>query len=195
MKITPVDDKNTLFLIEDILSEETLNKMDELDLLDVPWRRQDWQENWERRLLEPEKLSHLNNVAHEIETHKKEIGDAVGMTFIEINSRFWIDTEGFTVNPHIDNPGVRIALQIYLKGCENIGTTFYSLKDEDVIEKEDDQRYHWNHTKGLPPVRYTFEGKRNTGYIMLNDKTQLHGVPITLGKDTLRLSAYCNCKE
>jgi len=36
MKITPVDDKNTLFLIEDILSEETLNKMDELDLLDVP---------------------------------------------------------------------------------------------------------------------------------------------------------------
>ena len=35
MRITPVDDKNTLFLIEDILSEETLNKIDERDLLDI----------------------------------------------------------------------------------------------------------------------------------------------------------------
>ena len=198
MRITPVDDKNTLFLIEDILSEETLNKIDERDLLDIPWIRQNWQEDWERRLLDikPKDGGIFNDIEQEIDSHRHEIGKAVGMKFTEINSRFWVDTEGFTVRPHIDNPGIKIALQIYLKDCEEAGTTFYNLREEDVEIKDDAQRYHWNNdAQQLPPVRYTFDGKRNTGYIMLNNMTQLHGVSIILGKDRLRLSAYCGCKE
>jgi hypothetical protein len=195
MKITPVDDKNTLFIIEDILSEDTLNKMDGENLLDIPWVKQSWQEEWERRLLEPDMGSIFSDIEQEIDALRHEIGEAVGMKFTEINSRFWVDTEGFTVRPHIDNPGVKIALQIYLKDCENAGTTFYNLREEDVEIRDDGQRYHWNNRQPYPPVRYTFEGKKNTGYIMLNNMTQLHGVPITLGKDALRLSAYCGCKE
>ena len=198
MIITPVDDKNTLFLIEDILSEETLNKIDERDLLDIPWIRQNWQEDWERRKLDikPKDGGIFNDIEQEIDSHRHEIGKAVGMKFTEINSRFWVDTEGFTVRPHIDHPGIKIALQIYLKDCEEAGTTFYNLREEDVEIKDDAQRYHWNNdAQQLPPVRYTFDGKRNTGYIMLNNMTQLHGVSIILGKDRLRLSAYCGCKE
>ena len=79
MRITPVDDKNTLFLIEDILSEETLNKIDERDLLDIPWVRQSWQENWERRLLDikPEDGGIFNDIEQEIDSHRHEIGKAV----------------------------------------------------------------------------------------------------------------------
>lgn len=197
MKITAVDNKNTLFKIEDILSEETINKLDDTDVLDISWTRQSWQEDWQRRLLDikPEDGGIFNDIRQEIDSHRHEIGKAVGMTFTEIDSRFWVDTEGFTVLPHIDNPGVKIALQIYLKDCEGAGTTFYNLREEDVEIRDDSQRYHWNTEQPWPPVRYTFDGERNTGYIMLNNMTQLHGVPITLGKDKIRLSAYCGCKE
>jgi hypothetical protein len=195
MKITPIDDTNNLYKVEDAISEELMNELSEINLLDIPWKKPKWQEHWERREIQHERNDVLTAVVHEINSHAKQVGEAVGLPVKEINSRFWLDTEGFDCHPHIDNPAVIIAFQLYLVDCDNMGTVFYHLDEEQVTTTDDEQQWHWNPGEHPPPeVRHTFEFKKNTGYIMLNNKTQLHGVPTKLEKGMLRLSAYCDCE-
>ena len=194
MKITPVDDKCNLYKMEDVISEELMNKLSEVNLLDVPWIEPPWQEDWERRQLQHESNDVLIAVAQEINSHAKKVSEVTDLNITTIGSRFWLDTEGFQCTPHIDNPAVNIAFQLYLTDCDNVGTVFYHLNEEQVTSMDDEQHWHWNPGEHPPPeVRHTFEFKKNTGYIMLNNKTQLHGVPNKLDKGMLRLSAYCDC--
>ena len=195
MKITPVDDKCNLYKIEDVISEELMNKLSKVNLLDVPWIEPPWQEDWERRQLQYESNDVLIAVAQEINSHAKKVSEVTDLNITTIGSRFWLDTEGFQCIPHIDNPSVNIAFQLYLTDCDNVGTVFYHLNEEQVTSIDDEQHWHWNPGEHPPEVRHTFEFKKNTGYIMLNNKTQLHGVPNKLDKGMLRLSAYCDCKE
>jgi len=65
----------------------------------------------------------------------------------------WTDNKGYYIPPHIDDSGIKLALQIYLSE-DNIGTSLYN-KDKKI-------------------KTFTFEP--NSGYALLNTKNSFHGV-------------------
>ena len=79
----------------------------------------------------------------------------------------WQDSPGYFLEPHTDDPRIKLALQIYL-GDDNIGTSLYD-KENNVLR--------------------TFEYKLNCGYALLNNDVSRHG---TEGKvtDKVRNSIY-----
>ena len=196
MNIVAIDDIKDLFQIKDVISNETMNQLSEVNLLDISWTKQEWQEDWKRRKLDVAPDSVLEQIQKEINSQAELIGAVIGRTITHINVNFWLDLSGFTVTPHIDNPAVDNAFQLYLKDCDNAGTVFYNIEEDEIEIKDDAQKWHYFGPRDRSnSIRHTFDCVKNTGYIMLNNKLQLHGVPTTLGKDDLRLSAYCLMEE
>jgi len=196
MNIVAIDNKKDLFQIKDVISNETMNQLSEVNLLDISWTKQEWQEDWKRRKLDVAPDSVLEQIQKEINSQAKLIGAVIGRTITHINVNFWLDLSGFTVAPHIDNPAVDNAFQLYLKDCDNAGTVFYNIEEDEIEIRDDAQKWHYFGPIGRSnSIRHTFDCVKNTGYIMLNNKLQLHGVSTTLGKDDLRLSAYCLMEE
>ncbi|SVA24273.1 uncharacterized protein METZ01_LOCUS77127 [marine metagenome] len=195
MNIVAIDDIKDLFQIKDVISNETMNKLSKVELKDVSWTKQEWQEDWKRRKLDVAPDSIFEQIQKEINSQAELIGAIIGRTIIHINVNFWLDLPGFTVTPHIDNPAVDNAFQLYLKDCDNAGTVFYNIEEDEIEIRDDAQKWHYFGDEVPSSYRHTFNCVKNTGYIMLNNKLQLHGVPTTLGKDDLRLSAYCLMEE
>ena len=191
MEIIAVDSKKDLFQIKDVITDETMNELSKVELEDISWTKQEWQEDWKRRKLHVAPDSIFEQIGKEINSHTETISKAIGETIKRIEVIFWLDLPGFTVTPHIDNPKIDNAFQLYLKDCVNAGTSFYNPKDSEIEIRDDNQRWHYNPDTGKATLRHTFNCIKNTGYIMLNNKLQLHGVPTILDKDDLRLSAYC----
>ena len=79
----------------------------------------------------------------------------------------WQDSPGYFLEPHTDDPRIKLALQIYL-GDDNIGTSLYD-----------------NDNKSLK----TFEYKFNCGYALLNTDISRHG-PAGKVTDKVRNSIY-----
>ena len=77
----------------------------------------------------------------------------------------WIDNKNYELLSHIDNSGIKLALQIYLSE-DNIGTSLYN-KDKKI-------------------KTFTFES--NSAYALLNTKNSFHGVD-KIEKDG-RISLY-----
>ena len=198
MEIKAIDSREDLFQIKDVLSNEIMDKLSKVELEDVHWKRGEWQEDKERRLLDVKPGSIFEQIEKEINSQAESIGKSIGRNIKNITAIFWLDTPGFHFPLHIDNPAVKIAFQLYLKDCDGAGTIFYTPKDSEIKIKDDYQHWHYRPEDGNyddGPLRHAFSCVKNTGYIMLNGYNQLHGVPGTLGKDDLRLSAYCFCDE
>ncbi len=66
----------------------------------------------------------------------------------------WIDNKGYLLNPHVDNPTIKLHLQIYLSD-NNVGTSLYG-KNKDKI--------------------HTFNFGSNKGYALLNNEHSVHGL-------------------
>ena len=79
----------------------------------------------------------------------------------------WQDKPGYHLEPHTDDPRIKLALQIYL-GDNNVGTSLFD-KDNNVLK--------------------TFEYKLNSGYALLNTSDSLHGTT-TKVESGLRNSMY-----
>ena len=169
MNIQPVDNKLDLFQVSHLLPDDLLVELSKLPLETVPFTKQEWQEEWNRRLLVPTQGSVLELIADYYDSRKRDIGKSTGLDITKIDTRFWLDYEGFDCQRHIDNEGVDYVMQIFLSEAPtNLGTVFY----------EDDQ------------VRKAFEFTKNSGYIMFNNKVQTHGMEQKVPKDVQRLTSY-----
>ena len=169
MNIQPVDNKLDLFQVSHLLPDDLLVELSKLPLETVPFTKQEWQEEWNRRLLVPTPGSVLESIADYYDSRKRDIGKSTGLDITKIDTRFWLDYEGFDCQRHIDNEGVDYVMQIFLSEAPtNLGTVFY----------EDDQ------------VRKAFEFTKNSGYIMFNNKVQTHGMEQKVPKDVQRLTSY-----
>ena len=51
MKITQIDDRRDLFHISELLSAELLKKLSELPIETLPFKKQEWQEDWNLSLI------------------------------------------------------------------------------------------------------------------------------------------------
>ena len=174
MKITPIDDKKDLFLVENILPKDIIDEIQHIDLTSYEWALQEGQENWKRRQLFLPSHSVLNQIDPYLNSIRLEIAETIGIVLHEYDcwSSFWYDTKGFTTDIHLDG-SLPNAMQIYLKdGPENLGTVFY-------------------YSNTVPwKIRYKFPYRSNTGYLMLNGPNQWHAVPLVLGPGQSRFSSY-----
>lgn len=100
----------------------------------------------------------------------KKITDALAKkfnTYLKFESvDIWVDNKNYSLDPHIDDSRIKLALQIYL-GDDNKGTSLY--RDGNIVK--------------------TFEYNFNSGYALLNNQKSLHGIDGNIDKDG-RISLY-----
>ena len=171
MLITPVDDKNNLFLVEDIYPSSLIDAIQQEKLFEYERTPVEWQEHKPRRKLIYSDASPFAQIDRFLGDNLNVISKAIGKELVNLTTDIWMDDPGFNMGIHLDNPGVKIAMQLYLsKGPENAGTKFYHKNDFDAL-------------------RYDFPYRLNSGYIMINnDENQWHGFPIP--RNAYRLSSY-----
>jgi len=190
MIITPIDANKDLYSIKDIIPQTLLQEIDSIDISNLNYDKWDWYDH-SRKKIDVASGSLFNRLQKHMLDSKNKMSDLLEFEVKHIDSTFWLDQSGFTFPVHTDNPGVNVAMQIYLNDCDNAGTTFYQISENDIREQNDAQ--HWHYVGENPPtnVRHTFDFIKNTGYLMVNHKTQLHGVPGKLKDGQHRLSMYC----
>lgn len=174
MKISAIDTRQDLYLIENILPDSLLQDIAQEPVENYEWELQEGQESWKRRKLILPASSNLNLVDKYLNEIRHTIASKIGVVWHEYDcwSSFWLDFPGFTTDVHLDG-FLPSAMQLYLgQNIIDIGTVFY-----------------YNNVVPLQ-IRYKFEYKPNTGYLMLNNDRQWHGMLKPVPKDTFRLSSY-----
>lgn len=178
MIITQIDDQADLFLIENVLPIELLNKIHNEDVLSYNWEDQRMQSGWKRRKLLPADDSPFNEIDAYYNMALTAIEEKLGIVFEHKHcwSSFWLDYEGFDCSIHEDGAErgytPKLAMQIYLtESNDELGTAFYYNQFGDK-------------------VRYQFPYKANTGYLQVNHAGQWHGMLNKVPNGHLRLSSY-----
>lgn len=173
MLITPVDDTNNLFYVENVYPSTLIDNIQQEKLLEYEYIKQERQLHSPRRRLIYDDVSSFSKIDKFLSENINTISKGIGKKLSHSDTSIWIDEPGFSMGIHLDNPGVGIAMQIYLnKGPKEMGTKFYHKNDINML-------------------RYDFPYKLNCGYIMINnDEHQWHGFPLKVPNHTYRLSAY-----
>lgn len=168
MKITAVDNTNRLFLVEDLLPQHLVDQIQNTAWNSIAWKRGEMQEHWLRRHLEnTDTLNQINDFIHKI-----DFGIITGLAF----TTWWYDEPNFSVPIHTDGHLPSALQMFWIAESEDRGTVFYNSKNP-------------------TDVRYHFQFRPNTGYLMLNhlDKDgsqplQWHGMLNTTTK--YRITSY-----
>ena len=170
MKITAVDQQKDLFIVEDFYPAELLDRFLATDHLLTAHKKEAMQNDWSRRRLVKEPDSIYELFDNYVKSITEELGKIIGVDLMASDTGFWLDEPGFCMNSHLDNENVQVSMQVYLNHNDvSLGTVFYN-PDCSV-------RYKSNYTP-------------NTGYIMINNPNQFHGMGVPVPKDTYRISSY-----
>jgi hypothetical protein len=182
MIITPIDDQNNLFAVENVYSAELIAEIQTLDLMLYPYKNPGASRGRRRNLVfGSQDILHQLNV--ETTANLEKISEAIGILIGDSDAHVWLDYDQFKMGVHLDHPGVDgvdVVMQVYLiPNISTIGTKFYYNLDR-----------HMRWTPDLNNLRHDFPYIINTGYIMINAPEQFHGIPYSVPKDTLRCSSY-----
>ena len=150
---------DNLRLIKDALPKELLVKLYNLinqTTIDL-WTKVDGQKNPARTALRwrsDSVLEELYQVGDQLTPIVSNLFKSSDQTFQGL--QIWRDCEGYSIEPHVDNPIIDISLQIYLFGCsEEYGTSFIVGGKTVAIpfvensgylthkKKLNDRLYHW----------------------------------------------------
>ena len=184
MQITPVDQDNNLFFVEDVFPQSLVDQIISTDWLALPWQQQQGQESLSRRRIKNQSLTWNSEWDSCCKELWPAIGKSIGCKLSSYQSNgnnygtaWWVDEPGFTCPIHTDGemPG---AMQLIWIGNANLGTTFYNYKNPNTI-------------------RHQFVVAPNTGYIMINSpdhngyrKLQWHGMLNPVPNNLFRVSSY-----
>ena len=171
MHIEPVDKGNDLFIVSNVIQQQTLSGLLDIDLNTYKHHGAYMQEDSLRRELEivAEDVFHQIKLDINSQQNKDAFSEVLKYQVQDIGVDFWWDTPGYTIDIHNDQEWIDRVLQIYLWPNDiNLGTVFYE-----------------NNT-----VRYAVPYVANTGYLMIN-KGQRHGMTNPVPNNTIRLSAHC----
>ena len=170
MKITAIDHRQDLFLIEDFYSQFLLNKLDNSDFTNY---------NFEPVVVEGKPVR--RNVTLPLFTQVllnwqsrincQQISKFLNQRISLKNIAVWLDESTYSMDKHLDGiDHVYIGMQIYLAdGPKNLGTCFYNNDGS---------------------VRHQFLYKKNTGYLMINNINQIHAMTVSVPENYFRVSAY-----
>lgn len=175
MQIIPVDHEHNLFRIIDVFPQHIVDLVVREDWLNLPWARQEGQENWHRRRIDQSAIRWISQWHDHFRSIWPDVERQLGMPIHGYtDTAFWIDEPGFTCAMHTDGemPG---SLHLVWHGA---GTTFYWYKDPDTL-------------------RYRVPPGPNAGYIMINRpdsegyrKLLWHAMLDEVPADSFRLTTY-----
>lgn len=169
MRISAVDSLNDLFLVEDFYPQEIIDQINQTNFLTYKYEPVLVQGQYTRRNIKSDRL--LNKLSKLSSSAIPELIKQSNINITLLGCGFWLDTENYYMDKHIDAlDHVSAGMQIYIKdAAESLGTCFYN---------EDGS------------VRYQFSYKANTGYFMVNNKHQIHAMPVAIPKEQYRFSVY-----
>lgn len=179
MNIQAVDDEHNLFRIQEVFDQSLVNKVLATDWINLPWQKQEGQENWLRRRVDNSSLPWINEWHQHLRAVWPEIERQLGVPIHDYtDTAFWIDEPGFVCTMHTDGemPG---SLHMTWIGAESThGTAFYWYKDPETL-------------------RYQVPMQTNAGYIMINKTDEFgyrkllwHAMLTTVPENTFRLTSY-----
>ena len=103
MQVTPVDSEYNLFKIENIFSQDLVDKILATDWLNLAWDRQEGQENWARRRIRDSEIEWLSQWDNELRNQWDKIQTQLGIKIAPyFGTAFWVDEDGFTCSMHTD---------------------------------------------------------------------------------------------
>jgi len=176
MKITPLNEFNTLFKVEDVYLAEVIADCQQQNIDTFPWEPLAAgsiysHANTTRRMLISEPPNVFATLNGYVQALIPEITEITGKSISNCCTRVWADYPGYTVSKHLDNDGIYISLQVYLnEGDETLGTHF---SNSDV---------------GL--YQHAIPYRPNFGYIMVNTSYNFHGMIRPVPDNFIRLSSY-----
>ena len=145
-----------LSFIQNVLPLNCITKIENLLKSELSWKTVPYQEKLNRKMIDwiPESIVEEIHLVGDMLT--RDIKEYYSIDNIELQAfQLWKDTPGYTLDLHQDNPVIDVAMQIYLDGNSDEGTSF-------VIDKKEIK---------LPL-------KKNTGYLLWkksNNERILHG--------------------
>lgn len=169
MKVTAIDDQNNLFLVEDFYPLEVIDQINQMDFFKYDYEPVLVHGQYTRRNL---KIDDFLRILSKLSDNAIfEVVKQSGINLHLTGCGFWLDTEGYWMDKHIDSiDHVSAGMQIYIRdSVDDLGTCFYNTDNS---------------------VRYQFPYKANTGYFMINTKEQIHAMPYVVSKGISRLSVY-----
>jgi hypothetical protein len=176
MKITPLNEFETLFKVEEVYPAEIIAECQQQDINSISWEPLGEgvysQAATPRRMLvceSPNVFSKLDNYVRDL---IPAIRDITNKPISTSHTRVWADYPGYAVSRHLDNiEGVYITLQVYLnEGDETLGTHFS------------------NSPVGM--YQHAIPYRPNFGYIMVNTDYNNHGMIKPVPDNFIRLSSY-----
>lgn len=176
MKITPLNEFNTLFKVEDVYPAEVIADCQQQNIDTFPWEplaagSRVHQANTPRRMLISEPPNVFATLNGYVQALIPEIKNITGASISGCSSAVWADYPGYNIARHLDNDGVYITLQVYLNdGDDELGT------------------YFSNSMEGT--YQHSIPYRSNFGYIMVNTDYNFHGMIKPVPKDFIRLSSY-----
>lgn len=179
MRITQVDEVNDLYLVNDAVPSDLVEKILATPWLTLPWERQAGQESWARRRIDDAVLPWLPEWETCCQNFWQQISDTIGVPLQSYGgTAWWLDEPGFTCALHTDGelPG---SMQLTWIGARpDLGTCFYWYKNP-------------------ANLRYRFPMEVNTGYIMVKRMEESgyrplawHGMLTPVPRNTFRLTSY-----
>ena len=175
MKITPLNEFNTLFSVEDLYPRELIAECQQQDIDNFRWEPLGdgvyTQVDTPRRMLISESPNVFSKLNDYVRTLIPEIQALTDKSITTADTRVWADYPGYNISRHLDNDGVYITLQVYLNdGDDELGT------------------YFSNSMEGT--YQHSIPYRSNFGYIMVNTDYNFHGMIKPVPKDFIRLSSY-----
>ena len=179
MQVTAVDSENNLFRVESIFPLELVNKVLATDWLNIPWQRQEGQENWSRRRLDNSAIPWIKEWDDYLSTVWSELAEKINVELQGYaGTAFWLDEPGFTCSMHTDGE-LPASLHLTWVGSEPThGTAFYWYKDPATL-------------------RYQVPMEPNAGYIMINRpdstgyrKLLWHAMLTPVPENSFRITSY-----
>lgn len=175
MKISQLNDDNTLFTVDEVYPQEIISQLNNLPIDACPWEplgdSKYTQIDTPRRMLISDGSDLLTQIDQHIKQYIPLVQQITNKKVSWANTRVWADYPGYTISRHVDNPGVYISLQVYLNdGPENLGTHFSDSEDG--------------------PIKHSIPFKSNTGYLMVNSPCNWHEMIMSVPQNFIRLSSY-----
>ena len=170
MKITAVDHKLDLFLVENALPNFLVNRLSISKIINYKFSEATISGKYKRRTVDLPFFEDflIDRYSRYFTRHFSKL---LNQPLICNSYNLWIDEPNFIMTSHVDSDGdpKHVGLQIYLHDSNfDIGTCFY------------------NHDK----IRYEFPFKKNTGYLMVNGSDQIHSTKSAVPPDYYRVSLY-----
>lgn len=172
MRVIPVDNHNNLFQVQDLVPESLLDKINSTTWLDLPHSVTEQQQNFVRKNIVDEQLMWNNEWRDSLYLLMTTFCQQTNIKLRPWHkTNWWIDEPGFCCPIHLDEPRVKVGLQMFWSGNKNLGTTFYN-------------------SNNLQDVRKNFEFIPNSGYITFNQSNTWHAMMEPIPKDTFRLTSF-----